>query len=149
VVGPTPNPIDPYSGLAIIGSTTARYNAYTDDFSMSGDYTAVGGAHLFQQLNLDVAEFKARAAACAADLAALADKGSQFVNMVWQTFGTRIKVAVGAAGFLEMSVGEAVGVALSTITLAELAPIFAALALTSAFLYAAYRCYAVSEGAVQ
>ncbi|MBV8581084.1 MAG: hypothetical protein JOZ86_10700 [Candidatus Eremiobacteraeota bacterium] len=68
-----------------------------------------------------------------------------FIASAWQTFGSRISIALGATAFTSLSLWEAVGVVLAVIPASELILAGIATAGLIAALYEAYVCIGGNE----
>ncbi|MEA2718587.1 MAG: hypothetical protein QOJ39_451 [Candidatus Eremiobacteraeota bacterium] len=137
-VPPTPNPIDPDSGLKIIGGTRARYDTINDQYDMMAEYGPYGPYR--QSIWVDRDHLIASLKKCPATVVATLADATAFVAAMWTTFGSRLSVALGAVSFTSLSVWEAVGVALAVIPGTEIILAGVATAGLLATLYEAYLC---------
>jgi hypothetical protein len=103
---------------------------------------AMDGGGPSQKLPFVADQFVKGLTNCAAQSASALAAASTFVMTMWSTFGPRLTAALGGVAFTELTVWEAVGVALSTIPADEI--IAAGIASTGMLLdlYLGYICFA-------
>jgi predicted phage tail protein len=120
----------------------ARWSSGSGVYAMSANYADDTGADIYNARELQIAaqDFSRYLTRCAAEVAGTAGAAQQFVDKAYAAFGPRLTAAIAGAAYTELSLWEAVGVALATLTAGEVAGILVALGVTLTLLYTAYVC---------
>ncbi len=148
---PTPNPIDPNTGLKIIGGTSTSWGYPPPPGTGGGGWgprMAMGGYHgaskrsrdLGADLEWIVSDVQHALTQCAGEIAHAAETIAAFTTAAWAAYGPAIQAASGLASLGELGLLEGLGVILTCLSGPEILAISAGVTVSALTLWALYTC---------